>query len=352
MERSRVIQVETTDLAESFIPLAWSNRCRYNKTHMKNHFRLYVGIVHPPSPETMSMPAEEDERSSAATADSACASCRADEPYEAPKRFFFAKYLTCFASKELILRSNMRKQHCEEDRKFWSEVGLLKRVTVMAVGLHFLIVLGPNVFAQDQSVENNVFDPIKFQMKSIAEENTALVKKNKTLKVQLIGLQLEVEREERVIKDLDPEYTVKAQYSREQDRPLAIESTSREELEDSAIREEAQELFLSGQYMDLNEEQRLKELQLYDLQYQKQELKLDLLERQALVQEFQGQRDKEFQGVEKDIKESIREEKDMRRKVAGAEKRMLAYPQDIDLLKMENEALRKNIKHLRKLLSQ
>ena len=43
------------------------------------------------------MPVEEGERSSAATADSACANCRADEPYEAPKQ------------------------------KFWSEVGSLKQ---------------------------------------------------------------------------------------------------------------------------------------------------------------------------------------------------------------------------------
>ena len=107
-----------------FIPLARPDRCRYNKTDMKNHFRLCIGCVY-----------------------------------------------------------------------FW-------------------IVLGSNVFAQDQSVEDSVFDPIKFQMKSIAEENAALTKKNKTLKVRLIGLQLEVERQEEVIRDLDPEYTVKARYSR------------------------------------------------------------------------------------------------------------------------------------------
>ncbi len=90
-------------------------------------YNIRYANFHPPSPETTGMPVEEGERSSAATVDSACANCRVDEPYEAPKRFFFAKYLTCFASKESILRSNMRKQHCEEDRKFWSEVGSLKQ---------------------------------------------------------------------------------------------------------------------------------------------------------------------------------------------------------------------------------
>jgi len=216
----------------------------------------------------------------------------------------------------------------------------------------FLIILGSNVFAQNQSVENSVFDPIKFQMKSITEENAVLSKKNKSLKAQLIGLQLEVERQEEVLRDLDPDYVPKERYSREQDRPPSTEPTNREEYEDLAMIEEAQELFLSGQYMDIDEEQRLRELQLYDLQYQKQELKLDLKERQGLVQEFGKQRRRELQAIENGLKESIREEKDIRRKVAGAEKRVLAYPQDIDLLKMENEALRKKIGQLRKLLSQ
>jgi len=52
-------------------------------------FGIYLGfgICHPPSPETTGMPVEESEKSSAATADSACANCRADEPGEVSERF-------------------------------------------------------------------------------------------------------------------------------------------------------------------------------------------------------------------------------------------------------------------------
>jgi len=218
--------------------------------------------------------------------------------------------------------------------------------------VYFLIVMGPNVLAENQSAQNSAFDPIKDQMKSIIEDNTALIKQNKALKVQLIGLQLEVERREKEIRNLDPSFINKMQYLREGHQSPSTLSTNGEELKDSALIKEAQELFLSGQYIDLDEEQRLRELQLYDLQYQKQELELDLQEKQALHRNIEEQRHQELQAVEREVEESAKEEENIRRKVTEAQRKVMAYPQDIDLLKMENETLRKKISHLRKLLSQ
>lgn len=212
-------------------------------------------------------------------------------------------------------------------------------------------VLGSNALAQDQSGKNNIFGPIKAQMLSVAEKNAVLAKQNQTLRVRLIGLQLEVERHEKVIRDLDPGFINKERRSREEDRASSVELMSGEELENSALIKEAQDLFLSGQYMDLDEEQRLWELQLYDLQYQKQELEIDLQDRQALRQKIEGQRRRELQIVEGEVQESAREEKNIHRKVAEAKKKVMAYPQNIDLLKMENETLRKRIGRLRSLLS-
>jgi len=215
--------------------------------------------------------------------------------------------------------------------------------------VYFLIVLGPNVFAQDQSVEKSVFDPIKFQMRSITEKNSALAKKNKTLKAQLISLQLAIEKHEQERKGLDPEISGKMQYSREQSQaPSAQPLDHSKDINGTALIEEAQDLYLMGQHLDLDEGQSLRELQLYDLQYQKQELELDLQDKQALYEEVKEQRHKELQIVEEDFQERVREEKDMRLKVADEEKKMLTYTQDIDLLKIENETLRKKIEQLRK----
>jgi len=218
--------------------------------------------------------------------------------------------------------------------------------------VYFLSVMGISATAQDESGNNSIFDPIKSQMLSVTEKKITLAKQNQALRVQLIGLQLEVERHERVIKDLDPGFINKERRSRKGDRFSSIYSMNKEELENSDLTKEAQELFLSGQYMDLSEEQRLWELQLYDLQYQKQELEIDLQDRQVLHQKMEEQRHTEFQVVEEEVQESARKEKNMHRKVTEAEKRVMAYSRNIDLLKMENETLRKKIGYLRDSLSQ
>ena len=125
-----------------------------------------------------------------------------------------------------------------------------------------------------------------------------------------------------------------------------------EKSNDTALIEEAQELFLSGQHMDLGEEQKLRELQLYDLQYQKQELELDLEDRQALHRKLEPQRQQEIQALKIAIQENTKEEERLYQRTAAMERKLAVYPQDISLLKMENETLKKRIKQLRKLLSQ
>ena len=215
----------------------------------------------------------------------------------------------------------------------------------------FLIVVGSNALAQDQSGKNSIFDPIKDQMLSVAEESITLAKQNQTLRVQLIGLQLEVEKHEKAIKDLDPGFVSEERRLSKQNRSPSVESTDGDKSENSALIKEAQELFLSGQYMDLDEEQRLRELQLYDLQYQKQELELDLQDRQNLQQKIESQKRQELQIVEGETQESVREEENIYRQVIEAEKKVMAYSQNIDLLKMENEMLRTKIGRLRKLIS-
>jgi hypothetical protein len=216
----------------------------------------------------------------------------------------------------------------------------------------FLVFLGPNVFAGGLPVENGEFDPIKVQMKSIAEENSALANQNKLLKTELIGLQLEVEKLEQEIKAMDPGYANKVRLASAQNQAYSTRASRQlEELDDAALIEEAQDLYSSGQYMELGEGQRLRELELYDLQFQKQELELDLQERQAMLRDIEGQRNQELQDVKIAVEITGKEAEEARSKVTEAEQRALLYPRNIGLLKMENERLKKRIGQLRKLLS-
>ena len=211
-----------------------------------------------------------------------------------------------------------------------------------------MVVTVRNGFAEDLSNEGGVFDDIKVEMMSAARENNRLGEENKTLKMQLITLQLEVERFERDVEELDPEYMETRKASRE---PGAM-PTDWNDADDDALIREAQDIYLSGRSLDLDESQKLRELQLYDLQYEKQELQLDLKSAEFLYGKVKDQRKSQLKVLQEDVTANESRIKDVTLRIAVQEKATLSYPQKIDLLKMENKALRKKIKQLKQLLSE
>jgi hypothetical protein len=102
--------------------------------------------------------------------------------------------------------------------------------------------------------------------------------------------------------------------------------------------------------MALDDVQRLQELQLYDLQYQKQDLDLDLKSLEFLHEKVSEQRRSEIDALEEAIKENKNKARDISIKVAEEEKAALIYPQEIDLLRMENKTLQQRINKLRRML--
>lgn len=214
--------------------------------------------------------------------------------------------------------------------------------------IFFIGVMVNNGLAEGLPDNGDLFDDIKIQMITASQKNKKLAVENKTLKAQLISLQLEIEKYEQEIGMIDPEYI--------NDRKLLnekkTESTDRDDSEGDALIQEAQNIYLSGPSMMLDEGQRLRELQLYDYQYEKQELQLDIQSMEFLHQKIKERRRPELGTLQKDIEENVAKSRNVALRIAEQEKAALSYPQEIDLLKMENEALKKKIKQLKRLLSE
>ena len=200
--------------------------------------------------------------------------------------------------------------------------------------------------AENFSGEADVFDDIKIEMISHAQENKKLADENKALKAKLVSLQLEIERYEQEIKALDPQY-IEARAVEKKNRKAADQG----DLQGDDLIREAQNIYLSGQSMALDGVQRLRELQLYDLQYQKQELELDLESMKFLDQKVSEQRRPEMDALKRETE--IREEKTREAliKIDEEKKAAFVYSQRIELLKMENKALKQRIGHLKQLLA-
>lgn len=200
--------------------------------------------------------------------------------------------------------------------------------------------------AENLSQEDSVFDDIKVRMASSLEENIRLAEENKRLKRELTSLQLEIERYEREIRRLDPGYTKAREVSRKQKKRSAGLKDSR----GGDLVREAQNIYLSGQLMALDDAQRLKELYLYDLQYQKQDLELQLKSMEFLYQKINEQRSPELDALERKIGDNAAKAKELVVDIAEQEKAALSYPQEIEFLEMENRSLQKRIDHLKQFL--
>jgi hypothetical protein len=201
--------------------------------------------------------------------------------------------------------------------------------------------------AEEKAPEGDLLDGIKTEMVAALQENTRLAEENETLRAQLIGLQLEVEQRAQDVGERSPAKQSLPEGARElgDDRRGGWDDPDQD-----ALIQEAQNIYLSGQMLETSETQRLRELQLYDLQYEKQELQLDLKSAEYLNEKLKKEQGPEIDSLQQDIKINRAKIDEISVRVAEQEKAALAYPQKIELLKMENAALKKKIGQLRRYL--
>ena len=228
----------------------------------------------------------------------------------------------------------------------YNKITMNKYLRLLLILLISIAVTQTDGAAENLSQEDSVFDDIKVRMASSLEENIRLAEENKRLKGELTSLQLEIERYEWEIRRLDPGYMKAREVSRKQKKRSAGLKDSR----GGDLVREAQNIYLSGQLMALDDAQRLKELYLYDLQYQKQDLELQLKSMEFLYQKINEQRSPELDALERKIGDNAAKAKELVVDIAEQEKAALSYPQEIEFLEMENRSFQKRIDHLKQFL--
>lgn len=227
---------------------------------------------------------------------------------------------------------------------------MVKNPKSWAVALIVLAVCAQCAAAEEIAGESDVLDELRSTMLSAAQRNDQLAQENQELKARLVDLQLEVEGLQQSIAQWDPEFIEARERTHEEMKPKLSPGGWNDPDEDALIRE-AQSIYLSGQTMLLDEGQRLREMQLYDLQYEKQERQLDLMSMQYLHQKIKDRQRTQVESLMEEIKASEAKLENVSLRIAEQEKAALSYPQRIELLKMENKALRQKIDQLQELLS-
>lgn len=195
--------------------------------------------------------------------------------------------------------------------------------------------------------EQTVFDDFKEKMMIAVQEHERLAAENESLRGQLIDLRFQVERKERQ-KGIMP--------SKSKDRGPGLKIKDRELSESSLLLgkdaktpiDEAQEIYLSGQTQDVGDVQRLKELFLYDLQYQVQELELDIKLKEYWLGNVDSERKQKMDALNVEVGKIKEQEQEMFQEVLEQERLAADSPKQIELLKMENKMLKDKINRLQR----
>ena len=190
--------------------------------------------------------------------------------------------------------------------------------------------------------EQTIFDDFKQKMMAAVKEHERLASENEELRAQLIKLRYQVEKKEKQ-KGILPSVT--------KNRGPVLKIKNRE-LSDSSLLlgkdaktpvEEAQEIYSSGQTAGVGDGQRLKELFLYDLQYQVQELELDVKLKEFWLRNVDVERNQKVDALNEEVGKIREREQGMFQKVMEQERLAADSPKQIELLKMENQMLKDKI---------
>jgi len=211
----------------------------------------------------------------------------------------------------------------------------------------FFVIAGQPLFAQEEVPEDGFLGSIKAQVISAAQDRNKMEEENEKLKTELLGLQKAVEQHKEKLTAQDQKEIDIVTPSTELKPVVEEPSVNFDKLEDEAVVEEVQQIYLSGEYMALDGLQRLQEIQMYDLLLEKQELELERGSREMLHKKAQEASQDDLQAARMDIQKSTEKEEELSLKITELERAIEAYPAEIEYLKMENKALKEKIRKLK-----
>jgi len=99
---------------------------------------------------------------------------------------------------------------------------------------------------------------------------------------------------------------------------------------------------------DIGQIKDLRQLQLYDLYYQKKELELELQENQASSQPGQEPGDAQTAVLRDELERNLEKEKELTRQAAELRQKTASYPEEIEQFKRENAELEDQVNALRR----
>jgi len=196
-------------------------------------------------------------------------------------------------------------------------------------------------YASAQGYES--FTRIKEKIAVLLVEHKKLKARYDFLRKDFLALKEAVEQKEQEIKDIRNQGN-QVHLSRQQVKDFINNSQQRlEELRNEILLKESKNVYLTGELVDVDEKQRLRKLQLSELQIQKRALQMDLKLKDMGKKDREKTNKAPLEDLQKNLKKIQDEEQELIRTIAVIEEKRSSQPQKARVLKLENEKLEREI---------
>ncbi len=192
---------------------------------------------------------------------------------------------------------------------------------------------------QPQAQNANSLMELNDNIKSLAGENQKLEREHTVLEDQFNKLQASVDQEKQTVSQIQEKSSQAKQLEKDQEIVLQKYQGGIKKLGDDLLIQRSRNAYLKAEFLDLDEKQHLRKLQLEDLQYQKKQLEMDWKLKNFAWQEAKARQDKELDVLKRTLKDSAGKLKNLQGQLHTIEQDSAFYPHNIEQLKNANQDL-------------
>lgn len=191
--------------------------------------------------------------------------------------------------------------------------------------------------------------------KEIKARIAALLVENKKLETEYAAIQKEYAQTKVLVEQHRNEIDMMHQHFLEtnrerKDTKKAVKSlrVGQDSMANDILIKQSRIAYLKGELLDMEEKERLWNLQLADLGYQKRQLEMDYKYKNFYSQENQRRQNEELNNLKKELKSLLEQERELKHQISELETKRESYPYKAQRLTEENKEWEDKIKALQK----
>lgn len=179
------------------------------------------------------------------------------------------------------------------------------------------------------------FEATKAQLDILLRKHAELEKENNALENELAEIQESLEQEKKAVEGWRQKWSLENKLNDKENSALSSLHNKIKALDDERLLKESRNAYLRSQLIELDDQQRIRNLQLSDLGYQRKELQMDFKLKEFQLEEHQQKQGQEIERIKKSIEVNKEQQKKIEAQINTLENEHAVYPGKIEQLQGE-----------------